>query len=78
MPGWKDMCEAAELRKSWDKTRLQLLYDITKEIADVTGRNIPTDFIFYFLSRSLASKVVFPADVTFLIHFCLLFLHSVL
>lgn len=73
MPSWKDMCEAAELRKSWDKTCLQLMYDIGKEIADVTGCNIPTDFMFYFPSRSLASKVVVPADVTFLIHFVSLF-----
>lgn len=66
-----------ELQESWAKTCLQLLYDIKKDVADVMGCNIPTDFIFCFLSRSLASEVVFPADVTFLIHCCLPFLHLV-
>lgn len=59
------------LRKSWGKTRLQRLYDLRREVAELTGCNIPTDFIFCFLSLSLASEVVFPADVTFLLRFSL-------
>lgn len=79
MPSWKDMCEAARATKSWNKTRLQSLFDRRKEVADVMGCNVLMDFVFYFLSFSLASKVFFfPADVTFLIHFCLLFLCLVL
>lgn len=61
-----------ELRKN--KTRLQLLLDIRKEVADVTGCNVLMDFVFYFLSFSLALNVFFlPADVTFVTHFCLLY-----
>lgn len=59
MPSWKDMCEAARATKSWNKTRLQLLFDRRKEVADVIGCNVLMDFVFYFLSFSLASKVFF-------------------
>lgn len=35
-----------EIQKSWNKTRLQLLLDVRKEVADVTGCNVLMDFVF--------------------------------